>query len=56
MYGRLRREPRREWVSTLEAVADVLPALGEPEEARDSLQAAAAYPAAAGTGCELRRE
>ncbi len=38
MYGRLRREPRRDWVSTLEAVADVLPALGEPEEARDSLR------------------
>ena len=38
MYGRLRREPRREWVSTLEAVADVLPALGEPEQARDSLR------------------
>jgi DTW domain-containing protein YfiP len=28
MYGKLRKEPRREWVSTLEAVADVLPALG----------------------------
>lgn len=27
MYGKLRKEPRREWVSTLEAVADVLPAL-----------------------------
>jgi DTW domain-containing protein YfiP len=38
MYGRLRREPRREWVSTLEAIADVLPALGEPELARDSLR------------------
>jgi hypothetical protein len=38
MYGRLRREPRREWVSTLEAVADVLPALGEPPQARDSLR------------------
>ncbi len=38
MYGRLRREPRREWVSTLEAVADVLPALGEPGQARDSLR------------------
>jgi hypothetical protein len=38
MYGRLRREPRREWVSTLEAVADVLPALGEPEAARESLR------------------
>jgi hypothetical protein len=38
LYGKLRREPRREWVSTLEAVADVLPALGEPEAARDSLR------------------
>lgn len=38
MYGRLRREPRREWVSTLEAIGDVLPALGEPEAARDSLR------------------
>lgn len=38
MYGRLRREPRREWVSTLEAIADVLPALGEAEAARDSLR------------------
>lgn len=38
MYGRLRKEPRRAWVSTLEAVADVLPALGEPEQARDSLR------------------
>ncbi len=38
MYGKLRREPRREWVSTLEAVADVLPALGESEAARDSLR------------------
>ncbi len=38
LYGRLRREPRREWVSTLEAIADVLPALGEPEQARDSLR------------------
>jgi DTW domain-containing protein YfiP len=38
MYGRLRKEPRRDYVSTLEAVADVLPALGEPEEARNSLR------------------
>lgn len=38
LYGRLRREPRREWVSTLEAVADVLPALGEPEATRDHLR------------------
>jgi DTW domain-containing protein YfiP len=38
MYGRLRKEPRRDYVSTLEAVADVLPALGEPEEVRTSLR------------------
>ena len=38
MYGRLRKEPRRDYVSTLEAIADVLPALGEPEAARDSLR------------------
>jgi DTW domain-containing protein YfiP len=38
MYGRLRKEPRKEWVSTLEAVADVLPALGEPENVRTSLR------------------
>jgi DTW domain-containing protein YfiP len=38
MYGRLRREPRREAVSTLEAVADVLPALGEPPATRAVLR------------------
>ncbi len=38
MYGRLRKEPRRDYVSTLEAVADVLPALGEPAEVRESLR------------------
>lgn len=38
LYGRLRQEPRREWVSTLEAVADTLPALGEAEEARNQLR------------------
>lgn len=38
MYGRLRKEPRRDYVSTLEAIADVLAALGEPEQARDSLR------------------
>lgn len=38
MYGRLRKEPRREHVSTLEAIADVLPALGEPETTRDGLR------------------
>lgn len=38
MYGKLRREPRREYVSTLEAIADVLPALGEPEDVRTNLR------------------
>lgn len=38
MYGKLRKEPRRGWVSTLEAVADVLPALGEPETTRSELR------------------
>lgn len=38
MYGKLRKEPRREYVSTLEAIADVLPALGEPETTRDNLR------------------
>jgi len=37
IYGRTRKEPRREYVSTLEAVADVLVALGEPEESRAQL-------------------
>jgi hypothetical protein len=31
-------EPRRDYVSTLEAIADVLPALGESEQARDNLR------------------
>jgi DTW domain-containing protein YfiP len=38
IYGRLRREPRKEWVSTLEAIGDVLPALGEPEAVRSNLR------------------
>jgi DTW domain-containing protein YfiP len=40
IYGRIRKEPRKEFVSTLEAVADVLVALGEPEETRASLRRA----------------
>jgi DTW domain-containing protein YfiP len=40
IYGRIRKEPRKEFVSTLEAVADVLVALGEPEETRTSLRRA----------------
>lgn len=38
LYGKLRKEPARDHVSTLEAVADVLPALGEPETTRDNLR------------------
>jgi DTW domain-containing protein len=38
IYGRLRKQPRKEWVSTLEAIGDVLPALGEPEAVRTSLR------------------
>lgn len=43
MYGKLRKEPRREWVSTLEAIADVLPALdparaSELEQTRSELR------------------
>ena len=38
IYGRARKEPRREYVSTLEAVADVLPALGESEATREQLR------------------
>lgn len=38
LYGRLRKSPRKEWVSTLEAVAEVLPALGEPAAVRVNLR------------------
>jgi DTW domain-containing protein YfiP len=38
LYGRLRKAPRPEWVSTLEAVADALPALGAPTEHRAQLR------------------
>ncbi len=40
IYGRMRKEPRREYVSTLEAVADALVELGEPEEVRAQLRRA----------------
>jgi hypothetical protein len=40
IYGRLRREPRREAVSTLEAVGDALVGNGEPPEVRDALRRA----------------
>jgi DTW domain-containing protein len=38
IYGRMRKAPRREWVSTLEATADALVALGEPEATRAALR------------------
>jgi DTW domain-containing protein YfiP len=38
MYGKVRKEPRREWVSTLEAIGDVLPALGTAAD-RERLEA-----------------
>ncbi len=40
IYGKMRKEPRREYVSTLEAIADVLVALGEPEDVRTELRKA----------------
>ncbi len=40
IYGKLRREPRREAVSTLESVADVLVANGEPDAVRGELRKA----------------
>ena len=38
-YGRLRKEPRRECLSTIEAVAETLDALGENPEIRKTLRA-----------------
>jgi DTW domain-containing protein YfiP len=38
IYGKLRKEPRREAVSTLESVADALVFNGEPAAVRDSLR------------------
>jgi DTW domain-containing protein len=38
IYGAMRKEPRREYVSTLEAVTDTLTALGEPEAIRTELR------------------
>ena len=40
IYGKLRQEPRREHVSTLEAVADALVGNGEPMAVRDDLRRA----------------
>lgn len=38
IYGKLRKEPRREAVSTLESVADALVFNGEPKAVRDTLR------------------
>lgn len=38
IYGKLRREPRREALSSLEAVAEVLHANGEPEAVRTEMR------------------
>ena len=38
IYGRLRAEPRREFVSTLESVASALTMCGEPPEVQQSLE------------------
>ena len=38
IYGKLRREPRAQYVSTLEAVSDALVGLGEPEAVRTELR------------------
>ncbi|MBI2711903.1 MAG: DTW domain-containing protein [Bdellovibrio sp.] len=38
LYGPLRREPRKECLSTTESIAEVLSELGEPREIRDSLR------------------
>jgi DTW domain-containing protein YfiP len=40
IYGRLRREPRAQYVSTLEAVADALVGIGEPDTVRTELRRA----------------
>jgi hypothetical protein len=40
IYGRIRAEPKREYLSTLEAVADALVGLGEPEILRSDLRRA----------------
>jgi DTW domain-containing protein YfiP len=38
IYGAMRKEPRREYVSTLEAVAETLEALGEPASVKADLR------------------
>lgn len=38
LYGRLRREPRRECLSTIEAIAEALDVLGEKKEVSEALR------------------
>lgn len=38
LYGKMRKEPRPECLSTLEAIAEALVALGEPKESGDTLK------------------
>lgn len=38
IYGSLRQEPKRHYLSTLESVAEILPVLGEPSETRTELR------------------
>ncbi len=38
IYGKLRKEPRAQYVSTLESVADALAGLGEPAATRDTMR------------------
>jgi DTW domain-containing protein YfiP len=38
LYGELRKEPRRECVSTLEAISDTLLCLGESADVRTKLE------------------
>ena len=39
LYGELRREPRRECLSTIETIAESLSSLGEPAETGTALKA-----------------
>jgi DTW domain-containing protein YfiP len=38
LYGRLRKEPRKECLSTIESIAETLTALGEPQKVGDDLR------------------
>lgn len=38
IYGKLRKEPRKQYLSTLESIADALVALGEPPATRETMR------------------